>query len=87
MYASVCFLCRARSSMGTLMRRAGYGVVCLVVLALQASLASVPLHAAESAQPEATKPDRQIRNMDALSVVLLRATAPKDARSASTLGV
>jgi S1-C subfamily serine protease len=72
---------------GTLLRRAGYGVVGLVVLALQASLASVPLHAAESAQPEAIKPDRQIRNMDALSVVLLRATAPKDARSASTLGV
>lgn len=42
--------------------------------------------AAEGAQPEGGQ-GRQIRNMDALSVVLLRATAPKDARSASTLGV
>ena len=43
--------------------------------------------AAESApKEEQAQPGGQIRNMDALSVVLLRATAPKDARSASTLG-
>ncbi|MGH8665068.1 MAG: S1C family serine protease [Burkholderiales bacterium] len=59
----------------------------LVVLAIVVSVASPPLHAAESAPPEEAKPGRQIRNMDALSVVLLRATAPKDARSAATLGV
>lgn len=86
MCASVSFLSRALLTMGTAMRRAGYGVR-LIVLATFVSVAPPPLHAAEGAPPEEAKPDRQIRNMDALSVVLLRATAPKDARSAATLGV
>ena len=85
MYASSGFLSRALFTPSTAMRRA-YGVR-LIVLAMLASVASVPLHAAEGAQPEEPKPGRQVRNMDALSVVLLRATAPKDARSAATLGV
>jgi S1-C subfamily serine protease len=42
--------------------------------------------AAEAPKPEQAQPEGRIRNMDALSVVLLRATAPKDARSAATLG-
>jgi len=43
--------------------------------------------AAETApKPEQAEPDSRIRSMDALSVVLLRATAPKDSRTASTLG-
>jgi serine protease Do len=85
MYASVSFPSRALLTMGAAMRRAGHGV--LILLATLVSVVSPPLDAAEGAQPEAPKPDRQIRNMDALSVVLLRATAPKDARSAATLGV
>ena len=88
MYASVSFLSRALLTTGTV-RRAGCGVIGLA-LAMLAALACAPLHAAhaaEGAQPEGTKPERQIRNMDALSVVLLRTTAPKDARSAATLGV
>jgi S1-C subfamily serine protease len=42
--------------------------------------------AADPATPGQAQPDARIRSMDALSVVLLRATAPKDARSATTLG-
>ena len=45
-----------------------------------------PTEAAETQKPQQAEPDERIRSMDALSVVLLRATAPKDARSTSTLG-
>jgi len=59
------------------------------VLALGLALVAVvfawqPVRAAESQAPEAQA--GQIRNMDALSVVLLRARAPKDARSSASLG-
>jgi len=48
---------------------------------------SLPTIAAERAQPGGpADPAAQLRTMDALSVVLLRATAPKDARSTTTLG-
>jgi len=58
-------------------------VVLLVLLA-----GSLPAAGAERAQTGApADPSAQARTMDALSVVLLRATAPKDARSSSTLGV
>jgi S1-C subfamily serine protease len=83
MNASVSILGIALSAIGRAMRR-GSGVFLLIALF---GLGAKPLHAGESAQPEEAGPDRQIRNMDALSVVLLRTTAPKDARSASTLGV
>ena len=44
-------------------------------------------HSGETAPaPQQAQPDSRIRTMDALSVVLLRATAPKDSRTASTLG-
>lgn len=49
---------------------------------------SWPIAAAERAQSGApSDPSAQMRTMDALSVVLLRATASKDARSSATLGV
>jgi serine protease Do len=54
-------------------------------LALTARPASV--QAAEQAPKEGQAHGEAIRNMDALSVVLLRASAPKDARSAASLGV
>jgi S1-C subfamily serine protease len=56
-------------------------------IAAAVMLAGVPAHAQSAEKPEPPKREREIRNMDALSVVLLRATAPKDARSARTLGV
>ncbi len=50
-----------------------------------ALLAAEPVLGAAAPKPQ--EPAREpIRNMDALSVVLLRAVAPKDAHSASTLG-
>ena len=56
-------------------------MACLVCMGLP------PASAAQPAQkPEQAAPDDRIRSMDALSVVLLRATAPKDSRTASTLG-
>lgn len=64
------------------------GQALLMILTLALLSWSLPTIAAERAQSGA--PDdasAQIRTMDALSVVLLRATAPKDARSSSTLGV
>jgi S1-C subfamily serine protease len=86
MYASVWFLSRAVLTMGRAMRRARYGLR-FIIPATLASVVFLPFHAAEGAQTEDPQPGRQVRNMDALSVVLLRATAPKDARSAATLGV
>ena len=48
---------------------------------------TLPAHAAQTPQSGApVEGGAQIRNMDALSVVLLRAKAAKDARSSSTLG-
>ena len=58
-----------------------------VLLGAAMALASAPLAAAQGAKPEEGKAEQRIRSMDALSVVLLRATAPKDARSANSLGV
>jgi S1-C subfamily serine protease len=58
----------------------------VALLAATAMLGSVSLPAAEEAKPEGAAPGQRIRNMDALSVVLLRANAPKDARSANSLG-
>jgi serine protease Do len=62
------------------------GIAAAVLLWILAALAfSAPLGAAEPESAPAA-PDARIRNMDALSVVLLRATAPADARSSRTLG-
>ena len=47
---------------------------------------SNPAWGAEPSKPEQAQSDDRIRTMDALSVVLLRATAPKDARTSGTLG-
>ena len=68
---------------GSIARRAQ----ALLAAALLAAAVMVPVQAAEGAKPEERKAEQRIRSMDALSVVLLRATAPKDARSANSLGV
>ena len=58
------------------------------LLAAVMALAAGALQATEGPKPEERNAEQQrIRSMDALSVVLLRATAPKDARSANSLGV
>lgn len=63
--------------------RRGLAAIGFAVLAV----GLLPVHAAQAPQTVApAEGDAQIRNMDALSVVLLRATASKDARSSSTLG-
>ncbi|MCC7079500.1 MAG: serine protease [Burkholderiales bacterium] len=85
MHESVSGLSRALPVFTTALRRARACVAGSVVLALLGLLASASLAAAD-APADPAKPDRQIRNMDALSVVLLRATAPKDARSSAALG-
>ena len=60
----------------------------VVACALAAAAVTSTSASAAEAQPQEgqAQADSRIRSMDALSVVLLRATAPKDARSASTLG-
>lgn len=55
---------------------------CLTLLGAGTSMA-----AAQAKDQEQAKGDERIRTMDALSVVLLKAKAPKEARSAATLGV
>jgi serine protease Do len=70
--------------------KAARGVLRSALPMLFGALALLPSsapRAGEAAQADAPKTEQQIRSMDALSVVLLRATAPKDARSANTLGV
>jgi S1-C subfamily serine protease len=64
-------------------------VFCAIMLIAYCAAGVVPRTAwsAETApKQEQAQPDSRIRTMDALSVVLLRATAPKDSRTASTLG-
>jgi S1-C subfamily serine protease len=63
-------------------RRLGVGLALVVLTAL---FPQAGVHAAASEAAPAA-PSGQIRSMDALSVVLLRATAPSDARSSTTLG-
>jgi S1-C subfamily serine protease len=63
-------------------RRLGVGLALVVLTAL---FPPAGVHAAASEAAPAV-PSGQIRSMDALSVVLLRATAPSDARSSTTLG-
>ena len=65
--------------------RRAFGIVLLVACCLVAA-GSHPVRGAETPKPEQAQPDERIRSMDALSVVLLRATAPKDARTSGTLG-
>jgi len=59
-------------------------VACFLAAFAQLASAAAPPAAGAESQAQQGAP---IRNMDALSVVLLRATAPRDARSAGSLGV
>src|SRR5690606_37904766 len=61
------------------------GVIALLLGIALAVCAVQPVRAAAAPQPQERSQD-PIRNMDALSVVLLRAVTPKDAASAATLG-
>jgi serine protease Do len=64
---------------------AGRGVS-ILLLACCALIAVPPSALAAQGAPKPGQTESQIRNMDALSVVLLRAKAPKDARTTSSLG-
>ena len=62
------------------------GFVMLLACCALAMLPRLAFSAETAPKQEQAQPDSRIRTMDALSVVLLRATAPKDSRTASTLG-
>ena len=71
-------------------RRVAYSILRSFAAAILLACCALALRPAWAAQndpkPAQAQPDERIRSMDALSVVLLRATAPKDSRTASTLG-
>ena len=87
MYGSMSSHIAVSSMLVKVVWRALSRLACAATAAASMLTAGAVAHAAPAEEPEAPKRERQIRNMDALSVVLLRATAPKDARSARTLGV
>src|SRR5262245_22058540 len=62
------------------------GVIMLMACCAFAVLPRSAWSAETEPKQEQAQPDSRIRSMDALSVVLLRATAPKDSRTAATLG-
>jgi len=67
-------------------RGCGFARVIALCAALAIAAVSSSAGSAEQAPSEQPGGGERIRNMDALSVVLLRAKAPKDARSANSLG-
>src|SRR5262245_11131627 len=75
------------SRSGSALGRQALAAIMLLAWCVLFAVGFRPAAAAETApQQEQAQPDGRIRSMDALSVVLLRATAPKDSRTASTLG-
>ncbi len=90
MYASAVLDClpQIRSRVSHVHRSFARNVLSVALLASFAVILApnVTRAAADAPRQEQAQPDSRIRNMDALSVVLLRAKAPEDARTAATLG-